>query len=370
MRRRRVLGVATAVAVAGTMVLSLSPSDGSAARWRDSATVPAVGPTSGTFGMTATDAASAAPTWSGSGPISNSPRIDLTNQSSSHSSWINVRSTRLDTVVANDGNAILQKAKIDYRYGDDSCASGTSALWSARASGQIVGGTTYTRSPQDKVPGATLTPGQKKTLCPVVALDYAGGSAQRDALLNHAGRALDITTVVNQRSEAPATWASEDRTLTSRYRLAMPTPKKPSQSDVCRVTLASGTPSNLGYYGGFFWGWPDAVTSGSPSTPAMAGGWEILRLSRTGNAWEVWETISGGDARRTPEALNSNRISDGSRGETRQFKLRGYPFAGDKARYVESEWIARASNERSILTDRWVCQPQLPNPDAGPHNMP
>ena len=55
----------------------------------------------------------------------------------------------------------------------------------------------------------------------------------------------------------------------------------------------------------------------------------------------------------------------------RSFKLRGYPFAGDKSRYVESSWIARAEAVRLFgFLWRWQCHTPLQNPDAGPHNMP
>lgn len=354
-------------AVTVALVVTLAPSGDSRARWRETASTTAKGASSDGFGMTATNVPdSAAMPWP-NGRWASSPQITLTNQSARHSSWTNVKSTKLAKVVAGDTNSVVSVAALAYTHGTGTCsAGGQGSYWSARAAGQVVDGTTYTRS-QSKVAGATMSPGQSRTLCPVVTLDYPSTTAgQRTALLNHAGRALDITTVVGQRSEAPATWSSPDRTVVSRYRIAMPPPATPS-SDVCQRTLSNGTPSSVGYYGGFFWGWPDPVTSTATATPAMAGGWDIMRRSRTG-AWEVWKSIASGNER-SLAGINSRDISD-QRDEVREFKLRGYPFAGDRTRYVESAWIARARNDWSLLTDRWTCDSPLPNPDAGPTNLP
>lgn len=365
----RAWSAAAAVAVASALLVTLTPSGGSEAQWRESASRSVSGPSSDTFAMTATDVPDNGSTPWPDGRMATSPQITLTNQATRHSSWVNVTSTRVDRVVPTDPNTLLQKMSLAYTFGSGTCATdGQGAYWQARGVGQIADGTTYTRN-QAKVGGATLAPGQSRVLCPKVTLDYAGTTAgQRQALLNHAGRAVDITTVVNQRSEAPATWASPDRTVTSRYRIATPTPVKPSGPDVCRKTFSSGSPSAVGLFGGFFWGWPDAQTSSETATPAMAGGWEILRRSSSGT-WETWATSEG--RYRRIAGRNSSSISDDGQdpNAVRQFKLRGYPFAGDKTRYVESAWIARAYELGTILTS-WQCESPLPNPDVGPHNMP
>lgn len=351
--------------------MTLTPSGGSEARWRDSTATTATGATSDGFGMTATNVADNAATPWPSGRMATSLQVNLTNQATRHSSWINVKSTKVVKVITGDSNNVVSQLALDYAVGSGACsAGGQSTYWSARATGQAVDGTTYART-QTKVSGATSGPGQSRALCPVITLNYPSTTAgQRSALLNHAGRALDITTVVNQRSEAPATWASQDRTVTSRYRVAAPPPVTPSSGDVCRRTLSNGNPSSAGYFGGFFWGWPDAPTSDytNPSaTPAMAGGWDIMRRTASGS-WEVWKSVTAGSERRS--AGHNSRDIDPSRDVIREFKLRGYPFAGDKSRYVESAWIARAENDWSLLTDRWECHSPLINPDAGPRNMP
>ncbi|MGO1167543.1 MAG: hypothetical protein ACTMHL_13140 [Janibacter sp.] len=373
MRRIRTWSTAAAVVLAGVLVVTLSPSDGSEAQWRDSDSTSVSGPRSDTFEMTAADVPDNRATPWPNGRMATSPQITLKNQSTRHSSWVNVKSSRVTNVIGNDGTGLLGKLSLDYTVGSGSCETGGQGqYWRAGGFGQLTNGTTITRS-QTKVDGATLPSGQSRLLCPKVGLDYASTTAgQRSALLNHAGRAVDITTVVNQRSEAPATWASSERTVTSRYRLAMPTPVKPSRWNVCRTTTSGGDPDSIlpKYYGGLFWGWPNADTAnfGDPtSTPAMAGGWDVMRRTRAG-AWEVWKSVAAGEARALA-GINSREISD-ERHEVRDFKLRGYPFAGDKSRYVESAWIARAENDWSLLTDRWQCHDPLPNPDAGPHNLP
>lgn len=368
MRTTRTWTTAAAVVLAGAVLVSLSPPEGTDARWRDSGSTTASGPRSDTFGMSASDVPDdRAIPWP-TGRMATSPQVSLTNQSARQSSWVNVQSTRLDRAIANDGNAVLQKMGLDYTFGTGTCeAGGQGTYWQALAAGQVVDGATYRRG-ESKVSGATLAPGQPRVLCPRITLDYPATTAgQRSALLNHAGRAVDVSTVVNQRSEAPATWSSQPRTVKSRYRIAMPPPVKPSTSEVCRTTYSNGTPSPLGYYGGFFWGWPDADTTSATSTPAMAGGWEIMRRSRTG-AWEVWKAVAADNVRELA-GLNSRDVSD-QRNEVREFTLRGYPFANDRSRYVESAWIVRAENDWSLLTDRWRCHDPLPNPDAGPHNLP
>lgn len=371
MRRARAWSTAAAVVLAGALVVTLGPSDGSEAQWRDSASRTASGPSSDTFDMTATNVPDNGATPWPSGRMRTFPQVDLTNRSARHTSWVNVKSTRVNSVTTNEGTNLLANMALSYDVGTGTCeAGGQSPYWQARGVGQITNGTTYTRG-QAKVGTATVGPGRSRVLCPKVDLDYPSTTAgQRSALLNHAGRAVDITTVLNQRSDAPATWASQDRTVTSRYRLAMPTPVKPSSSDVCRRTFSSGNPSTVGYYGGFFWGWPDAATSdyaNPTATPAMAGGWDIMRQT-AGGGWEVWKSVAAGSERRS--AGHNSRDIDPHRDVVRNFKLRGYPFAGDKSRYVESAWIARAENDWSLLTDRWECHAPLPNPNAGPHNLP
>lgn len=368
MRRIHTWSTAAVVVLAGALVVTLSPSEGTDAQWRDSASTSASGPSSDTFGMTATNVPDNASTPWPTGRMVTSPQVSLTNQSTRHRSWVNVKSSRLNTATGNDSTSLLGKLSLDYTVGTSSCETGGQGqYWRAGGFGQLMNGTTITRS-QAKVDGATLPPGESRALCPKVGLNYASTTAgQRSALLNHAGRAVDITTVLNQRSEAPATWASPDRTATSRYRLATPPPVKPS-GDVCQKTFSSGEPSGLGLFGGFFWGWPDAPTSSEVGTPAMAGGWEVLRLSSSGT-WVSWATVSG-NVRRSA-GHNSSRISDDGQPTTavRQFKLRGYPFAGDRSRYVESAWIARAYELGNVLTS-WQCDTPLTNTNAGPHNMP
>lgn len=372
MGRIRTWSAAGAVVVAGALLVTLSPSGGTDAQWRDSANRSLSGPSSDTFGMTATNVADTGATPWPNGRMTTTPQVTLANQSGRQTSWVNVQSTRVNRVVTSDTSTnLLAKTRLDYTYGTGACDGGSQGqYWNAGTFGQITHGTTVTR-PGARVDGATLAPGQSRTLCPKVTLDYPSTTAgRRAALLNHGGRALDITTVVNQRTEAPATWASTPRTVTSRYRLAMPAPATPSGSDVCQRTLSNGNPSSVGYYGGFFWGWPDAATAdyaNPPATPAMAGGWDIMRQTANGG-WEVWKSVPAGSERRS--AGHNSRDIDPSRDVVRNFKLRGYPFAGDKSRYVESDWIARAENDWSLLTDRWECHPPLVNPDAGPHNMP
>lgn len=340
-----------AVAALACSALALTPSGGTDAQWRESASRTVTGPTADSLEMTATDRGGAV------------PQIDLTSTSSRQTSWVNVKSSRVDRVVAEGGTAPIAGMALGYTFGAGSCQSGgQGGYWAARSAGQVTPRATYTRT-ESKVAGATLAPGATRSLCP--AISFSTSSTQ--TLLNHAGRAFDITTLVNQRSEAPATWASTDRTVTSRYRVAMPAPETPSASHACQRTLSNGTPSALGYYGGFFWGWPDAATASETTTPAMAGGWEILRKTRAGG-WEVWKTVASGNLRALA-GINSKDISD-VREEVREFKIRGYPFAADRSRYVESAWIARAHNDWSLLTDRWACDSPIPNLSAGPTNMP
>lgn len=364
MRRTRLLPVVTAVAVGAALLVSVSDGVGTDARWRESSSTTVTGPRSDVFDLTATDADSTltvAQTWPTGVRHDNTPRIDLKNTSTRHSSWIDVVSTKVGKVnVSGDSTDLVSKIALEYLTGATECRSGTASYWYARTLGTITGGTTYTRS-SAKVSGATLAPGGTKVLCPLVRPGYQTDevAGKRQYLLNYAGRALDITTVVRQRSEAPATWSSTPRTVTSRYRVAAPSPTTPTNASVCR--------SGWGSSGGFFWGWPDADASSTATTPAMAGGWDILRKSEAGT-WEVWKS-AGADVRSL--SGNSWEISD-KRGEFRQFKLRGYPFAGDKTRYVESDWIASAAKEWSWswLTDRWVCSTRESNPSAGPHNLP
>lgn len=363
MRRTVLLTTATAVAVGTAMLLSLTPAEGTDARWRTTGTTTVSGPRSDTFDLTATDVPdplTAAQVWPSGSRLNNTPRIDLRNTSTRHSSWIDVRSTRVTNAVPGDTNSIVSQIALEYTTGSATCETGTSTYWTARGVGSIANGTTHNRT-SSKVAGATLAPGGTKTLCPLVRPNYttATTTGARDFLRNHAGRTLDITTVVAQRSELPATWASPTRTTTSRYRVALPAPTTPSTGPVCRAE-SNG-------YGSIRWGWPDATESAMTSTPAISD-WEILEW--TGSSWApAMYDFADGDPRGVTN-LDPQRLGNATRGSPRLLKARGYPFAGDRSRYVESTWIARAYRVYDYYRYTWACGSASTNPDAGPHNMP
>ena len=101
---RRTTVVAT-TALAAVALVTLSPNGGSDAQWRDSATGSVAGPRSEPVDVTGAPGTGA------------TPQIDLTNQSSRHSSWVNVKSTKVAKVVGGDSNTILSKAALTYTYG-------------------------------------------------------------------------------------------------------------------------------------------------------------------------------------------------------------------------------------------------------------
>lgn len=368
--RRVTRALLAAIVAAAAALLVGVPSGGSDAAWVVSATSQVRGPSADVFEAGAVDVPDPrSPRWP-EGRVGSVNEVVVSNESVRQSGWVNVTSARVRTLGPADGTGVRGKAAVDYSFGGGSCAEGGGvSYWAAKAPGGGGGEESVFSRSQVKVAGATVPAGGSRVLCPRVRLDYPDTVAgRRAALLNHAGRTLGVESVVNVRAEAPSTWVSSSRTVTSRFEVAMPSPQEPSSSEVCRTTTSGGSPNAWGYYGGFFWGWPDAPSSSTVSSPAMAGGWQILRRDLDGSGWSVWATVADG-SRRSSAGHDSNDISD-RLGQVREFKLRGYPFAGDRSRYVESAWIARAHNTFSIFNGRWVCDAPTVNPDAGGHNLP
>lgn len=347
MRATRLWPVA-AVALAGVLLVS-APSGQTQAQWRESATTTISGPSSDVFEMSAT---------------ASGPQVDLTNLSRRQSADLDVRSTRVTRVDAGDTNDLLARAALVYTSGQGACGGTTqSTYWAARSAGQITAGTTYTR-PQGAVAGATLAPGAGRVLCPTLSLPYpATAAGERDTYLAHAGRSVDITTVVRQTSKPPATWASTERTTTTRFSVGTPAPTSPAGTSPCRSEASGGQGS--GSVGRLAFGWPLASTSTTTPTPAMAGGWEVLVRPVSGS----WKSLATLDASaRLSNPLLGSKL--GPVGSTYELVLRGYPFAGDHARYVESDWLVRATNDSAGRNDRFVCTGVIPNPDQGQVNLP
>ena len=114
--------------MATALLVTLTPSGGSQAQWRDSATRSVSGPSSDTFDMAAADVPDTSPTPWPSGRMATSPRVTVTNQSARHSSWINVRSTRVDRVVPEGGADAVTGMSLGYGVGTGSCAGGSKEI--------------------------------------------------------------------------------------------------------------------------------------------------------------------------------------------------------------------------------------------------
>lgn len=84
-RPGRVTALGAGAALTAALVVTLTPSGGSEARWRDSTATTATGATSDGFGMTATNVADNAATPWPSGRMATSLQVNLTNQATRHS---------------------------------------------------------------------------------------------------------------------------------------------------------------------------------------------------------------------------------------------------------------------------------------------
>ena len=266
MSRRFAVAAVTAMALSATMLPLVSSSQQTEARWFDSVTASLPDGASDRFTSTIVDVPSTV------GAVTNAPGVLTTSTAQSHSGWVNVGSTR---VTAGELGGQSLASAVGLTYGvtapGGTCASATSAYWTARAQGQIALGTTYTRA-TDRIASSVLTPGQKNSLC----LTFPRSAADRAFFLDHAGRDLRVETSVALRSEAPATWDSTTTNVESRARVAFPraTPWGNNFSNIANSCLGQTNTVDLR------WAWPDSGQQSQISSPAV-------------NAWELWIRSSG-----------------------------------------------------------------------------
>lgn len=282
MRAHRLLPVALLTAAA-TLGAALAPTGQTEARWHQSLSVPLPDGASDRFTSTAVDVDSPR------GAVTNTPAIDVTNTGERHSAWVNVQSTQVNAGTLG-GQALASALTLGYSTAPvgGTCPTSSSPYWTARATGQITIGTTYART-QDRVATATAIPGQARRLC----LGLTSSLADRDLFLAHAGRDLLVRTVVNQRTESPATWDSGPETVDSRFRVAFPRPTP--WNDVIGTLSNSCASSGLLGAVQLRWAWPDGAVRSTTTTPTV-NAWEVWRRASGGtDNWSLVTTVTGGD---------------------------------------------------------------------------
>lgn len=281
MSRRIVVAAIAAMALSATVLPLTSSSQETEARWFDAVSATLPDGASDRFTATSVDTPSTV------GTVTNAPGVLTTNTAQSHSGWVNVAST---SVTAGELGGQTLASAVGLTYGvtapGGTCASATSAYWTARAQGQILLGTTYARA-ADRVGASLLTPGQQNSLC----LTFPRSASDRTFLLEHAGRDLRVSTTLALRSEAPSTWDSTQSTVASRARIAFPraTPWGNNFTNIANSCLDETNTVDLR------WAWPDSGQQGQIASPAV-------------NAWELWIRSGGaGTWQKQSEAAGNQR---------------------------------------------------------------
>lgn len=298
--------------------------------------------------------------------VANEPGIRVQNDATRHQSWIDVVSTTITVPASNTTSTLLTKVNIDYDV-NSTCESGLATpYWNVNDAGVggLQAGVTYSRT-SAKVAGDVLPPGQATSVCPWVQPDYPTATAdgRRDLLLAHAGRQLDIATVVRQRSEAPGTWSSPGQTVTTRYQVKLPPPTRPSSDGiVCSRTLVDGTRSSVGTFGRLYWAWPFAAQSVDIATAAVDR--FVLLRSTDGQTWTEFRKsltqdpaasryqVSGGV--RASEVINSDHLANNAPTPV-YLSVRAYLYSGSSV-YVDADWMVQASEGDAAVDDHFACR--------------
>lgn len=375
---RRLGALVVAAAVAVPLVASSLTTQ---AQWRATETTSVGQVGSDSFGLTAT--ARDLPM----GTLWTTPNTVLTNTATDHRAWVDVQSAQLNEVPQGESRAVALRndVSLTYRVQTADCLTGTGSYWAAKAAGSTA--TSFIRA-STQVTGADIAAGQSAHLCPWVqsTATTTTPAGQSQFLRDYAGRVLQTSTAVRQRSAAPATWASAPAVVQNSFRVAFPAPTIPSSdNETCvRTDINGGRAPNVGTNGGIYWGWPfsgDTSWSGVDS-PAV---WAFEIMARPTGSTVAWQAL-----RSTRSASNAttlipanqrravglptahlDRIAPPTRPNFTyiDLKIRAYPFTNNREQYVESTWIHTVYND-PVGVHWWNCSERRANPDAGSHNMP
>ena len=291
---------------------------------------------------------------------------------------------------------------VDIRTSSSStdCTTGieTPAAWTfgTNTVGNLSASNTYsTTRAYTAISNGNVAPGGGKVICPRVAtkFDLSTYNGRRDLVLASAGRHVGLLTKARFRSPAAATWqtvfgGSYPKLNYSVTAPPLTAPESPARK-VCRTSDAFGG-TLPGLYGVFDFGWPTAQEDGrqdwmgtysiyrfvvmrkNPST----GLWAEFKQSNNQSGTKTY-TAGGWDAtgidsgkRRYYGGMNSDHINnnDGSlkTGAWVAFMWRGYLYAGDTTRYINSDFVTYARES----WDAWQCgdsysKPTVANTETG-----
>lgn len=379
------LVAAASLAVAAAPALLTSPGT-THAGWREELTVSVPDSQSGVYSITATDSTNTVDhTQAAVSDVANEPSMTLKNNATRVSGAIDVVSARATVPASNTKSSLLSNVRLSYDPTTINCLSGASGTpyWNVTG-GALVSGTEYFRSGPD-VTGDDLAPAQTKTLCPLVTRS----GTDRDFLLSHGGRQLDIQTKVRQRMHAPATASSVTVTVNSRYQVKLPPPTIGADGIVCsRASSLGDRFPTTGTHAMLYWGWPFAADGWefgrrTISTPAM-NRFVVMRQNPTSGVWAPFiagldqaatspvvttsgdhrfalEYASGYGSAINSDWINNNDGDNATGGAWVNFKIRAFPYAGSTI-YVDSDWIVQLREQDNQAR----CGTVSANPSSAP----
>lgn len=382
MSRRHIIMLVAATALAGPLLLA--PTQTTGAYWsKQVGTEELLDTRSDIFSMTANSFPSEVDhSQANTTVVSNAPEVSIKNNSTTHSSWIDVVSTEVTVRTSKPVSVLMEYTNLDYAVSavDGHCTTALSGPGWVPGGGfpagvywDVKGGvndakpnTRYDRTPTPpggtpvQGPGGELGPGETKAVCPWVRPvendNFSTVEGRRNFLIVHAGRQLKIATTLRQRSFGAGTWTSNQTVVNTPYQVKLPPPTRPNVSDnrVC---------AKDGLWGRLYWAWPFAGDYNNLGSPAIDR-FELIR-STDGVNWSPFRKSinqSSGAVYRVPgEDRRSEPISGlyvtGDNAAPVYLSVRAFLYEPDSAVqvHVDADWMVKANRGKSgvLIQSRW-----------------
>jgi len=305
--------------------------------------------------------------------------------------------------AATSDSRLFADSLVDVRTSSSStdCTTGieSPAAWTfgSNAVGNLSASNTYsTTRGYTPISNGIVAPGGTKVICPRVQskFDLSTYAGRRDLVLASAGRHVGLRAKARLRSPTKATWQTVFGGTFPKvnYTVTAPpitAPEAPARK-VCRTSLDVWGGALPGPYGVFDFGWPTAEEDGrqdwggtysiyrfvvmrkNPST----GVWAEFKQSNNQSGTKTY-TAGGWDAtgidsgkKRYYGGMNSDHINNNDgflkTGAWVAFMWRGYLYAGDTTRYINSDFVTYARES----WDSWQCgdsysKPTVANTETG-----
>ncbi len=348
------LAVLTATVVFALVVVFALPTGSTEARWRDQDTkpIPAIAMGGIDLGLTrggpGTNTEAYIDNHSGFGVALRPSKVRVAALPSSPTT----------TAEAADFFSLFKGTTIKFLNQAVGCqtASPSAARWQVPQKPLAIG-TEYAVSP---IGGETSIPLAKGTVGHELCMIVQPGLNDRDRYSLFAGREFQVSTTIAATSPGNSSWTRDYVwPLTNRVDVPPAVPRFVNTNGAQTIPCKSVPLENRVTVQ---WAWPDASAEWNTSRTGIDR-WDILIRSSGTPTWRLLKNHDPGLQYQSDNVIHRNDLNDvGATGTGRyDVLLRGYPFASNSSKYVDSSHIWTIDrNNRDI-----VCGPLRPNPASG-----